>query len=280
MATDLPDRQRVERVASALRALFSARPAGLLTDVDGTISRITAHANAATVAETVRQSLTALAAQLDLVSVVTGRAVLKAQEMVGLPEIGYVGNHGLEWLEDGAVQTDPAALAVRPALEAALTAVRAATSDPGLVYEDKHVSASIHYRLAADPDAAGRRLHDVLAPHLEDGQLRLIQGGFVVNLLPGLRIDKGEATRRLVRQHGLRSVAFFGDDVTDVDAFRAIRELEAAGQVRGLAVGVLSPEAPPAVREQADLLLDGVGEVEAVLAALASEPPMRAGSGA
>ena len=275
MTSELASRGRVRRATSALRKLFSQRPAGLLTDVDGTISRITAHTNDATVSDWARRSLVALADRLEIISVVTGRAVSRAQRMVGVPQIGYVGNHGLEWLDGDSVRTDPAGEAARPALAAALAEIRAAFPEPGLVYEDKGVSAAIHYRLAAEPEVAERKLHMLLAPHLETGKIRVIQGGLVVNLLPAEKIDKGEAARRLVRQHRLRSVAFFGDDVTDVDAFRALHELQASGTIKALAVGVMSPEGPPAIREEADLLLDGVEEVERVLAALAKRPPAR-----
>jgi trehalose 6-phosphate phosphatase len=277
---DLAARRRVREATAALRRLFTARPAGLLTDVDGTISRITAHTNDATVNDGARRSLSTLAGHLDLVSVVTGRAVSRAQAMVGVTGIGYVGNHGLEWLDGDTVQNDPAGVAARPAIDAALAAIRAAMPDPGLIYEDKGVSAAVHYRLAADPDAAAHQLQEILAPHVAGGQLRLIHGGLVVNILPGQKIDKGEATRRLVKQHGLRSVAFFGDDVTDVDAFLALHELRASGAIQTLAVGVMNPEGPPTIRETADLLLDGVSEVERVLAGLAKRPPGRSQSGA
>jgi trehalose 6-phosphate phosphatase len=100
-----------------------------------------------------------------------------------------------------------------------------------------------------------------------------------VNLLPGLPIDKGEATRRLVEAHTLRAVAFFGDDVTDLDAFRTLRSLRAAGSIQTLAIGVGSVEGPPEVRAEADLVLEGVDEVERVLVALATRPPGRATAG-
>jgi trehalose 6-phosphate phosphatase len=258
-----------------LRRLFAARPAGLLTDVDGTISRITRRTNDATVSDDARRALSRLAAELDLVAVVTGRAVERAQRMVGVPAASYVGNHGLEWLEDGIVKTDPAAEAARPILDAALADVRSVVAASDLTVEDKRVSVAIHYRLAADPPQVERTLHDVLAPFAEAGRLRLIQGGLVVNLLPALRIDKGEAARRLVERHGLRAVAFLGDDVTDLDAFRTLRALRADGSTRTLAIGVASPEGPPEVRTEADLVLEGVGEVERVLTALASRPPGR-----
>jgi trehalose 6-phosphate phosphatase len=268
----LASRARVRRAASALRHLFEARPAGLLTDVDGTISRITRRTHEATVTPDARRSLTRLTTALDLVAVVTGRAVERAVRMVGVDGAAYVGNHGLEWLHDGVVQADPAAEAARPHLDAALAAVRAAIAESDLTIEDKRVSVAIHYRLARDPAQVEVILLGVLRSFVETGRLRLIEGGLVVNLLPALAIDKGAAARRLVEQHGLRSVAFFGDDVTDLDAFRALRALREKGRAETLSIGVGSVEGPPAVRDETDLMLEGVGEVERVLAALARLP--------
>ena len=270
-------RARVRRAAGVLRRLLAARPSGLLTDVDGTISRITQQTNDAKVRPVARRALTRLAGELDLVAVVTGRAVERAQRMVGVAEIGYVGNHGLEWLQDGAVQTVPEAEAARPHLDAALAAVRAVIPAHDLIVEDKRVSAAIHYRLADDPPRVGQALLEILTPFVKADRLRLIEGGLVVNLLPALAVDKGAAARRLVTQHGLRAVVFFGDDVTDLDAFRALHRLRVEGAAETLAVGVGSPEGPPEVREEADLLLEGVGEVERVLTALAVRPPGRKG---
>jgi trehalose 6-phosphate phosphatase len=271
----LASRARVRRAASALRRLFEVRPSGLLTDVDGTISRITRHTTDATVTSAARRSLTRLTRELDLVAVVTGRAVERARRMVGVETASYVGNHGLEWLREGIVQTEPAAEAARPLLVDALAAVHAVVPPHELVVEDKRVSLAIHYRLSSDPPAIEQRVLGAVRPFAEAGKLRLIEGALVANLLPALRIDKGEATRRLVEQHGLRAVAFFGDDVTDLDAFRALHALRAEGSVQTLAVGVGSVEGPPGVRAEADLVLEGVEEVERVLTALANRPPGR-----
>lgn len=270
-------RARVRRAAGALRRLFETRPAGLLTDVDGTISRITRQTNDATVTAAARRALGHLAGELDLVAVVTGRAVERALVMVGVDGLGYVGNHGLEWLYEGAVKADPAAEAARPHLEAALAAVRAAIPKADFHVEDKRVSTAIHYRQARDPEAVERTMLELLRPFEQAGQLRLIEGRLVVNVLPALAIDKGAATLRLVRQHGLRAVAFFGDDVTDLHAFHALHALRADGLADTLAIGVVSPEAPPEIRDAADLCLQGVGEVERVLMALAARPPRHDG---
>jgi trehalose 6-phosphate phosphatase len=187
----------------------------------------------------------------------------------------YVGNHGLEWLRDGTIVTDPAAHAARPHLDAALAAVRARIDARDLIVEDKRVSVAIHYRLARQPDLVGPTLIGVLEPFVRQGRLQLIEGLLVVNLLPALAIDKGVAVRRLAEEHGLRAVAFFGDDVTDLHAFRALQALRAEGIAETLAIGVASPEGPPAVRAEADLVLESVDDVERVLAALAARPPRR-----
>lgn len=266
---------RVRRVAGALRRLFENRPAGLLSDVDGTISRITRHTNDATVTPLARRALTRLCAELELVALVTGRAVPRAQRMVGVDPAHYVGNHGLEWLEDGAIRTHPAAEAARPDLESALAAVQVAIPRRDLLVEDKVASVAIHYRQAENPAQVGRTLLDVLTPFVQAGRLRLIEGALVVNLLPAAAVDKGTAARRLVEEWGLRAVAFFGDDITDLDAFRALHRLRAEGIASTLAIGVGSAEGPPEVRAEADLVLEGVGEVERVLAALAARPPRR-----
>jgi hypothetical protein len=52
--------------------------------------------------------------------------------------------------------------------------------------------------------------------------------------------------------------------------------LRRSGVAETLAIGVGSVEGPPEVRTEADLMLEGVGEVERVLAALAAKPPRRA----
>src|SRR5436853_3714577 len=129
----LDSSSRVREAAAALARLFASRPAGLFADIDGTISRMTRRPMDATVAPAARETLRLLSTQIDVVSVVTGRAVRRARMMVKVDEIGYVGNHGLEWLAGDQVVTHPGAVAARSALDAALRAVRAGVSDPGLV---------------------------------------------------------------------------------------------------------------------------------------------------
>ena len=67
----------------------------------------------------------------------------------------------------------------------------------------------------------------------------------------------------------MRVALFGGDDTTDLDAFAALAQLERDGALDGkVLVGVRSDEGPPAIVEQADLVVDGVDGFAEVLAAL------------
>ena len=64
---------------------------------------------------------------------------------------------------------------------------------------------------------------------------------------------------------------FAGDDATDLDAFDALEELVAEGALdTAVLVGVRSEEGPAAIVERADLVVEGVEGVRAVLEALAA----------
>jgi trehalose 6-phosphate phosphatase len=66
------------------------------------------------------------------------------------------------------------------------------------------------------------------------------------------------------------AAVYAGDDVTDVDAFRGLRELVAEGRLgSAVCVGVRSEETPPELEAEADVLVDGPQGVRSMLAALA-----------
>ena len=73
-------------------------------------------------------------------------------------------------------------------------------------------------------------------------------------------MDKGYAVKRLVEDSRLGSAIAIGDDTTDVDAWRALRELADRGELSGLSVAVEHPNSTAAVLGSADYVLDGVGE--------------------
>ena len=82
-------------------------PAALATDVDGTISKIAPTPGEAVVDATAKAALALLSERLAAVVVVSGRAPEVAGEMVGLANLTYVGNHGLERIASGQLWTHP-----------------------------------------------------------------------------------------------------------------------------------------------------------------------------
>ncbi len=247
-----------------LQNLLTHDRIGLVTDVDGTISHIVDKPDAATVTERSRDSLRRLSAQIALVAAVSGRAAADVRRMVNLPDLHYVGNHGLEWWGDDAVQVAPQAAPYRDALQAAARDIEPHTVT-GMIIEDKGATLSVHYRQTASPAAVQGMLTPVLTQIAGAHHLKLFQGRMIFELRPPVDINKGTAFRELVRRHDLGAALYLGDDTTDVDALRAARALRESGGCYALAVGVETAETPGPVRENADLLASGVADVENLL---------------
>jgi trehalose 6-phosphate phosphatase len=93
----------------------------------------------------------------------------------------------------------------------------------------------------------------------------------VLEIRPPVRIDKGAGLVALLRDAKLAAAVYVGDDVTDLDAFRGLTELQERGVVDyALRVGVRSDETPSELEAQADLLVDGPLGVRTLLSALAA----------
>lgn len=252
-------------LAGKVHEVLSKERAGLITDVDGTISRISEFPGGAIVDPGVLQLLERLSRRLALVALVSGRSVAQVRQMVGIGDLVYVGNHGLEWWEHGRG-------AVAPEVEPHLGAIRAtlgwldrALTLPGMVVEDKRATGSIHYRLVLDQSSARTAILEAIARCPLARTLKVTEGRKVVNLLPPVVADKGTAVERLVKQHRLQGVVYLGDDVTDLDAFRALRALRASQGLETLAVGVCTSEGPASLASEADGCLEGVGAVTMLL---------------
>lgn len=259
--------------AAVQRALpvLAARQRGLFADLDGTLSPIAPAPEAATLLPGVAELLWRAIPVFDLVAVISGRTSQAARALVGVPGLLYVGNHGLEQLEERAAEGQMAevltvvqgAVPYIAAIEAVLNLLRARLDPlfPGIRYEPKGVTASIHVRGTADPEAAEAAVYDAARQIGMAHGLRVTRGKRVVELRPPLDVDKGVAVAELVAARGLKGALYLGDDATDLDAFRALQRLTADGTCQGLAVAVLHAEAPAGLADAADLTLASVEQV-------------------
>lgn len=209
--------------------------AALFLDVDGVLAPIVERPEDARVPDDVRAELRRVAGRYRLVACVTGRPSDDAARIVGVPELRYVGEHGLE-LEPNALRYVDE-----------IHRFAEATGWPDL--EQKPLSAALHYRRATDRETARQRL-EAIAAAAQDGGLRTRFGRFVLELLPPVVATKGTAVRRLLAETGVRRALYAGDDTTDLDGFAALDGLDLA-----VRVAVASPEGPPSLRDRADVVV-------------------------
>jgi trehalose 6-phosphate phosphatase len=245
--------------------------AAVLLDVDGTLAPIVRHADDAHVPEPTRAPLIEVAKRYGVVACVSGRRAAVARRIVSLGSIAYVGNHGSELLRPGAreVEIEPDVAAYGRRVRA--FAERAWTDELHRLRvraEDKEVISAFHWRGAPDEAAAEAAIRDV-ADAAEAQGFRTHWGRKVLEVRPPVDLDKGRGIQRLLRSADLDAGLYVGDDRTDLDAFRGLREEVAAGRLRtAVCVGVRSDETPDELEAEADVMVDGPRGVRDLLQAL------------
>ena len=236
--------RRMSELPDAFAALegFTARHPAVFYDFDGTLSDIVNDPGAARPVAGASEALVKLAAQCP-VAVLSGRDLADVRERVGLPGIWYAGSHGFELTApDGTHHQNEAAAAAIPVLEQAAAELRGQIgSIPGVVVEHKRFGVATHYR-----NAARDRVGEVSAAVRKAGRrdaLRVTTGREVIELRPDIDWDKGKTLRWVIDHlHGADSgplvPIYFGDDITDEDAFDAVRD----GDVHGVPIVVRHTE--------------------------------------
>ena len=220
----------MSELPNALEALDARtiRHPAVFYDFDGTLSDIVDDPDAARPVAGAVEAMQKLAAQCP-VAVLSGRDLADVTQRLGVPGIWYAGSHGFELTApDGTHHQNEDAAAAIPVLGQAAAELRGRLgSIPGVVVEHKRFGVAVHYR-----NAARDRVDEVAAAVRAAGQrdaLRVTTGREVIELRPDLDWDKGK-TLRWVMDHlrgtesGPLVPMYLGDDITDEDAFDAIRQ--------------------------------------------------------
>ena len=212
-----------------------------------------------------------LAGLAGTVAIITGRPAADAAAFAGVadvPEVIVLGHYGMQRRERGRLSS-PAAPPGLAVARAELPAVLAAAgADAGTWIEDKGEAVAVHTRRAAQPQAELDRLRSPLTDLAARTGLALEPGRFVLELRPP-GADKGEALRELAAARSPAAILYCGDDLGDRPAFRAVRDLRAAG-TPGLLVASGSAEIPQAIVDDADLVVSGPSGIAELLAGLAA----------
>lgn len=246
-------------------------------DYDGTLAPIVPRPDDAVAQPGIVDALAALARRGVTVAVITGRPVDAALSLGGLdvvPRLVILGHYGLQRWQDGELSSPEPGPGVAQARSRLTDYV--AANDTGMTVEDKHHSVALHTRNAADPTGEFERARPMAEKLAQECDLELVPGRFVLELRPA-GTDKGGALRAVVDEVGAAAVLFGGDDLGDLPAVDTVHALRDRG-VKGLVLCSDSAETPTALREAADLVVDGPPGVLAALSALEGQMAASAAS--
>ena len=284
--TGPPPQSAILRVVSPAATLVEALEplrsdpahAAVLLDIDGTLAPIVRHAADAHVPEATRTLLIEISKRYRLVGCVSGRRATTARQIVAIGSIAYIGNHGGELLRPGATrpELDPELTAWSERVREFARRVYTAEHQRARVRsEDKEAIAAFHWRGAPDEQAAAALVRVIAERAAQEG-FAVHWGRMVLEVRPPVALDKGLGVSALLQSaidanNGppIKRALYVGDDSTDTDAFRALGALVEAGTLElAVRVAVGSEETPPALAEQADLIIDGQSGVRGLLEAL------------
>lgn len=219
--------------------------AAVFLDYDGTLTPIVEDPAEARLSESTRRVIRRLSEQYS-VAIISGRDLADVQGMVDIKEIAYAGSHGFDISGPGGQYRDrEKGTGYLPALDMAQSELSEALKDiPGAGLERKLFAIAAHYR-KVDRDRLGElenRFDEVLSHY---PQLRKTTGKEIFELRPNVDWDKGKALLHLLEVLYADSSrvlpVYIGDDDTDEDAFRAIRD-------HGIGIVVGAGKRPTAAR--------------------------------
>ena len=245
--------------------LKEPKRSAVMVDFDGTLAPIVSDPAAARAVPGAARTLGALALTFGTVAVISGRPAefLARRLRPAGKALRIFGLYGMEEVMGGEVRIDERVVPWLPMIAGARDAAERSAPD-GVGIEDKAVSVTIHWRNA--PAAAG------WATGFAESQVDRVGlscrfGRMSVELVPPVGVDKGTVVSALGT--GMQSACFFGDDLGDLDAFRALDKLTVDGTAT-VRVAVGDEESPVEVLEAADMVVDGPGEACKLLRALAA----------
>lgn len=201
----------------------------LLLDYDGTLASIANIPQDTKLPEETKAILDKLKTieQITL-GIVSGRGIYDIKKQIGIPEIVYAGNHGMEWEIDKKIYVMPDIGKTRELYLKILSGFSDLENKyKGVFIEDKQVTISIHYRMLdrkLEP-AFLREFETFISPHLNSPLIKLLKSKMVFDILPDVKWGKGTFINWLISTRKISPLTIYiGDDRTDEDAFSELND--------------------------------------------------------
>lgn len=202
-------------------------------DYDGTLTPIASRPQEAVLKEDMRQIVKELA-EVCTTGIISGRDRENVKKMVGLDQLVYAGSHGFDISGPGFKMQHEKGKECKPVFDQAEKVLKEKLKEfEGVEVEKKLFAIAIHYRHLAQ-EKVERFIEVVKGISVNYPELKQAPGKMIIELKPDVDWHKGKALFWLIENLKLENIfpIYIGDDMTDEDAFGAIK-----GKGLGILVG-------------------------------------------
>lgn len=236
----------------SIQSIINDRTPVLFLDFDGTLAPIVKNPEDAMLTAEIRETISSLR-DLIPVAVVSGRDRADVKEKIGLENLIYAGSHGFDIVGPGDMHLQfeggVKALAALDKAEDNLKVLLEGVD--GVKVERKKYAIAVHFRNVAKDQVTF--VKEMVARELEKhGELREGTGKAIIELKPDVDWHKGKAILWIMETlgYGKQHYApfFIGDDITDEDALKVVKEdgvgilVDDHGEETAAAFGLNDPE--------------------------------------
>ena len=205
----------------------------IFLDFDGTLTPIVSAPEKAILPEDTKKLLKEMSENPRIKLVfISGRSLEDIMSKIGIKNAIYSGNHGLQ-LDGPKIKFEPLILPgyqmivdrIKEELRQKISRIQ------GAFVEDKGLTLSLHYRLAKKKEipVLKKIFKETVTLYLLRNKIRVKSGKMVIEVRPPAEWDKGKVVLWLLAKSFIVSKGesilpvYLGDDVTDEDAFCAIK---------------------------------------------------------
>lgn len=211
---------------------FKGKDILLFLDYDGTLIPIAERPELAILSLEMKEILNKLVKSGHFqLFIVSGRALSDVKILVGIEDIMYIGNHGIE-IEGAGIDFGNFPFSqFREILEYLKWEInKELIFFKGAFIEDKGLGLSVHYRMLDLNNELIFKvfLESITQEYLSRDEIRIVSGKKVFEIRTPIEWDKGKAVLWLLKAHeealkNQKAIAIYiGDDQTDEDAFKAL----------------------------------------------------------